>query len=186
MQLDAERQLLEEGSRSYVAAANAIRAFKEIVISRCRQVVENRWKEYVGALGREPEKSRVTPYDTTLDSDWNGKGAALGTSILIGKQTSRICHVLWLNQEEEEGAWVCVCVRLGTLTKFRQFWAGLKPHEPALEEAGREIWLFERLSPDEIGEFQKKLDKVLCRWIQLMNAAGGLRVLFDEPSDSRD
>ena len=42
MHPEAEQRFLEEGARSYVAAVNAISAFRALVVERCRKVVEGR------------------------------------------------------------------------------------------------------------------------------------------------
>ena len=66
---EAERLLLEEGVDSYVPAVSAILAFRELVQSRCRRVVEKRLEERVDRMhASHPQK---------CDMAWNGKRLAM-------------------------------------------------------------------------------------------------------------
>lgn len=181
MHSEAESKLLTEGAETYVGAVNAIRAFREIIQRRCRQVVENRLPEYGKALDWKLSPDAIMDYETT-DGEWNGEEVTIGTYIKFGP-VSALYHLVYLTADGTPPA-VGMTVYLGSQKKRDRFWATLHPHEPALEKVGnRSIWLSTNLKPEELGQFDEVLDVELKRWINLWERAGGLKPLLKQTAD---
>lgn len=173
MSSDAETRLLVEGATTYVGALNAVRAFKDLIQGRYRQVVLNRLTEYSAALGRELTPEAILNW--TSPTNWSETEATIGTYIKIG-QVSSIFHMVYLTADETPPE-VAASIYLDTKAKRDVFWDALSPHEPALVKlpGSREIWLGEQVPALDFGKFDKKFDELLSRWIGLWKKVGGLK-----------
>src|SRR5206468_1332751 len=76
-----ERQLLEEGAESYVAAVSAILTFRRMVQARCRRVVDRRLREYGAALGVRLDRCQFLDAEWPKASAWEGDWASVGLEI---------------------------------------------------------------------------------------------------------
>lgn len=180
MDAEAERQLLEEGAKSYVAAEDAVRAFRELVHSRCKDVVEKRLPDYCTALGKQILKNSIT------EQNWSeGANRELGANIDLGGY-DELGHVLCLSQDDREPPSVCTYIYMWRRKKFSRVRSVLCRLEPSLDFDSNAIWLAEEISRAKIGEFEDALDGLLVRWIKLWKKTGGLKILGLGSADSED
>jgi len=177
---EAERLLLEEGVDSYVPAVSAILAFRELVQSRCQQVVEHRLAEYRAALGVPPDKCLPQSSEWPPTKKWDGKQAYLGVEIKdFGIPGALLYHQLYweLGEGEHWTTGVGASIWLGQRDQLERLWNAFHPHPGLTRWKTNVIGLHEQVSRTEVADFDKKLDGVLCQWIKLWERAGGLKVL---------
>lgn len=185
MHNDAESKILGEGGRSYVAAVNAVRAFRDIVWKRCREVVVNRLPEYIKALNWTPKEDAVRDWQTS-DGNWDGVGAGLGTRLYFGRSNS-LWHFVWWTGDAKKPVEVCAMVYLGTRKNAERFWDAIGGHDSRLGRwSGKEMGLSEPLTVEEFAQFDRRLDKQLVRWIEVWRKAGGLKRLLKDTEDVAD
>jgi hypothetical protein len=186
MHNEAESRLLAEGALTYVGAVNAVRAFRDIIKRRCHRLVQDRLAEYAKALDWKLGPDSVLDWETAA-GHWNGEEATIGSCIKFGKVRG-LYHLVYLTAEPAQPPEVYTSVYLGTRKKFDRFWEGLSPHDPALTkwDGSKSIMLSEPVTPAEFGQFDKKLDAVLVRWIELWRRAGGLKRLWSQAADGEE
>ncbi len=179
MNVDAERQLLEEGAKSYLAAEDAVRAFRELVQARCRDVVVEKLEEYSAALNRKLEASDVeeNSYSYQIYRD-------VGVRIRLGGY-NELGHVLCFSQDEKDPLWVSVYLYVYNRKRFDRASGALRSLNPALVVESKSIFLHQEVQRDAIGEFQEKLEQIFDQWIELWKRAGGLKI-FEKVGDEAE
>ncbi len=186
MHREAERRLLEEGITSYVPAYSAILAFRTLVETQIRQVLEDRLEEYGAALGVSLDKGQILTTQTST-SDWDGTYAVFGLELRnLGPARSWFDHLLYW-EVAEDGTWttqVGVLIWVRKRYQVEQLRKAIRPHPPNLtfSDRDKEIWFSDPITPGEAGNIGEKLDNVLTRWIKLWKNVGGLSVLSDDSS----
>jgi hypothetical protein len=177
-----ERQLLEEGAESYVAAVSAILTFRREVQARCRRVVDKRLREYGGALGARVDRSQFADAEWPKAGAWAGDWASVGLEIKkVGKAGVSLYHNLdW--QLGTDGKWT-VAANASIWLPFQERVAELRdafrPHPPELTfwEYGDEMGFTRPVPRTEMATFEVRLDEVFGEWIKLWQRVGGLKVL---------
>jgi hypothetical protein len=184
---NGERRLLEEGVTSYVPAASAILAFRELIQSRFRQALEKRLEEYSAAVGIPLDRGQILDSQFPADDKWDGIYADLGVEMgSLGDTGSVLYHVLYW-ELGEDGTWMtgvgaAISVRIRAhVKKLRKAFLPY-PANLSFWDETYEMWLVEAISPMEAGECEGKLNDILSQWFELWKRAGGLKVLSDESS----
>jgi hypothetical protein len=142
---EAERRLLEEGAESYVPAVSAILAFRDLVQSRCRRVVEHHLENYSAALGVPLDKSQGLPKKHPPTSRWDGQWANLSWQIRdVGNLKAALFHQLYW-EVEEDGHWyteVNAGIWLQNRTQVNRLWEAFVPHPQNMDwsEVDKLIW----------------------------------------------
>jgi hypothetical protein len=177
-----DRQLLEEGAESYVAAFSAILAFRKLVQSRCRKVVEKRLREYGGALGARLDRGQFVEAEWPKASAWDGEWASLGLEIRkVGKARVSLYHNLdWqLGDDETWTVRANASIWLPDREQVPELRDALRPYPSELDfwEYGDELGFTKRVPHAEMATFEDKVDDVLGEWIKLWQRVGGLKVL---------
>ena len=176
MNVEDNLEFFQEGLRSYMDAMRALGQFRQEVKKKAERVLTSNLQELGRALGAplEREKRDIYAYPAGLtnlrETEW------WVTTRLRVPQFE--CHfgLVWL----EEGSEILLFALGG-------FWfsdAGFRDRakqalgggDSALwESSGGGLYLRERLTLEEAASFEKKLENILRKWIELWEKAGGLR-----------
>lgn len=180
MDIDAERRLMEEGAKSYVAAEDAVRAFRGLIQTRFRDVVLERLKEYSTALDKELETGDVEDHSYSYQIYRD-----VGVKIRLGGY-NELGHVLTLSQDDKEPLWVSTYLYVYNRKRFDRVCNILRPLSRDLDIESKAIFFAKEIQRDEICGFQEKLEQIFDQWIDLWKRAGGLAIIAKTIAEAED
>jgi len=181
---DPELALLEEGAVSYVPAVGAILAFRALVQSRCRQVVQKRLKEYGAALGVGVvlKADGIRDYQGPGEAKWGADWASVGVELRdVGPADACLYHVMgWYR--DDDGNWinnVGVSVWLKDAAAVQQLSEAFKRHAAHMDfwQQHRQLGCSRDLEDGEAATFEVYLDELLVEWIKIWTRVGGFKLL---------
>ena len=176
---EATRRLLEEGTRSYLDAMNALIAYRQEVQKTCRTVLETYVDDYASALKVSLKSSEIRDAESPPFTAWKGDHWALGVKIVREKITPTIrwwetwCHLH--NEAGDNG--LCCCIDEWYPSK--QLAAAVHRKFHALNKkvvhSGKDVFLYHSFPVEEICNLQAHLEAILQQWIGLWTEVGGIK-----------
>src|SRR5713101_2790130 len=158
-----EQKLLEQGIKEYVDALNAINAFRLLIQTKCRKVVDDRLEDYGAALGIDSSKLEIKEREMS-----DGKNFYLGVRC-IPKGYVELGHCFYWDCSDgnsfETGICMWVWSRRRNIDRLRE--ALRKRSLDFEEEDGDSILLSQKVTAADVSRIEKKLDDLMEKWIEL-------------------
>ncbi len=181
---EARRQLLIEGSRSYLKAATALIVYQQEVQKKCRKVMERYLQDYSLALKLKNalKSSEIAEHRWPQPNQWEGNWASVG--VHVGRRDipglswwEAYCSLELRSEEPVLYCWVGETFPTGKIAtvlfdKLRRLSADISLDDTI------NVGIALRLRADEAFQIEEKLDDLFPKWINLWKKVGGTKAVF--------
>lgn len=179
---EARRRLLEEGTRSYLDAVNALVAYRNDVQTICRTVLERYIVDYAAALKVRLGGHDIQDAESPSLKDWEGDYWSLGVKIIRKDITDTIrwweayCYLSYEPDDTGLHCWIGEWFPNKQLaaTLFGKFSAMNK----LVKNHGNVLSLEKVLNFDSVCHLEKDLDSIVKEWVKLWKSVGGIKQAF--------
>ena len=179
---DALKQLLEEGTKSYLEAATALIAFQGEVQKKCRAVIENNRTDYAAALKVALSDDEIQSFAAPEFAKWESDWWSLGVKV-VRKDFPKL---RWWEMQcclefeiSGEAYLSCSITEWFPTTKMAgEVFAQFSAHDTNVRSEGKGVWLQIPVEMQDVAIFDEKLDALCRQWIDLWKKAGGIKEVF--------
>lgn len=164
---DGERQLLEEGLRTYMEAMTAVLAFRRRIHTVSREILARRLIDFVAATGVASSNGKIADVVTPDEDKWHGREAFVGVSVDIGFPSSlygtQYCGLCW----DVDGVYCCASIYLNRAKDADAIRAQLQTvSKGTIQGSKGDIWLTPKIAAEDAITFPAKLDAVVDDWVK--------------------
>jgi hypothetical protein len=180
---ESQRRLLEEGTRSYLDAVNALFAYRKNVQMICRKVLAKHLDDYASALSVRLERDDIQDAEAPSHKSWEGDWWSLGVKIVRKEIVPGIrwweayCYLSYVPDDIGLHCWVGEWFPTKTLAArlFQKFHSANRK----VRDCGNNTLALEQtMKFEDVNDLEKNLDGIMKEWIELWKNIGGIEQAF--------